>query len=59
MPACDHLFRHRLGSIALGVLAVFQRLEGTRHHGLELAQHGVEPLELGQGPGVAPPTLGM
>jgi hypothetical protein len=30
----------------LGVLAVLQRLEGARHHGLEVAQHGVDPLEL-------------
>lgn len=39
------------GDDGLGVLSVLQRLEGTRHHGLEVAQHGVAPLELGQDPG--------
>ncbi len=38
--------------VGLGVLAVLQRLEGARHHGLEVAQHGVDPLELGQVPGL-------
>ncbi len=36
--------------VGLGVLAILQRLEGTQHHGLEVAQHGVDPLELGQIP---------
>lgn len=34
--------------VGLGVLAVLQRFEGTRHHGLEVTQHGADPLELGQ-----------
>lgn len=34
--------------VGLGVLAVNQRLEGARHHGLEVPQHGVDPLELGK-----------
>jgi hypothetical protein len=38
--------------VGLGVLAVLQRLEGARHHGLQVAQHGVDPLELGQVPGI-------
>ena len=38
--------------VGLGVLAVLQRLEGTRHNGLEVAQHGVDPSELGQVPGL-------
>ena len=36
--------------VGLGVLAVLQRFEGGRHRGLEVAQHGVDPLELGQVP---------
>ncbi len=38
--------------VGLGVLAVLQRLEGARHHGLKVAQHGVDPFELGQAPGL-------
>jgi len=34
--------------VGLDVLAVLQRFEGARHHGLEVAQHGFDPLELGQ-----------
>jgi hypothetical protein len=36
--------------VGLGVLAVLQRLEGARHHCLEVSQHGLDPLELGQVP---------
>lgn len=32
--------------LGLGVLAILQRLEGTRNHSLEVAQHGVYPLKL-------------
>ena len=35
------------------VLAVAERLVGTRHHGLEVAENGVDPLELRQIPGLA------
>ncbi len=38
--------------VGLGVLAVLQRFEGARHHGLEVAQQGVDPLGLGQVPGL-------
>ena len=31
--------------VGLAVLAVLQRLEGARHHGLEVSQQGVDPLE--------------
>ena len=34
--------------VGLGVLAVLQRLEGARHHGLEVVEQGVDPLELGK-----------
>jgi hypothetical protein len=34
--------------VGLGVLAVLQRFEGARHHGLEVTKHGVDPLELGK-----------
>ena len=34
--------------VGLGVLAVLQRLEGARHNGLEVAQHGIDPLHLRQ-----------
>ena len=34
--------------VGLGPLAVLQRLEGARHHGLELVEQGVDPLELGK-----------
>ena len=34
--------------LGVGVHAVLQRLEGTRHHGLVVAKLGVVPLELGQ-----------
>ena len=36
------------GEIGLGLFAVLQRFEGARHHGLEVAQHGVDPLEFAQ-----------
>lgn len=38
------------GQVALGVLAVLQRLEGARQRGLEVSEHGVDPLELWQVP---------
>jgi hypothetical protein len=34
--------------IGLSVLAELQRLEGSSQGGLEVAQHGVDPLEFGQ-----------
>jgi hypothetical protein len=34
--------------VGLGVFAEFQRLVGAGQHGLEVAQHRVDPLELGQ-----------
>jgi hypothetical protein len=39
--------------VGLGVPTVLQRLEGARHHGLEVTLPGVDPLELGQLPGGA------
>jgi hypothetical protein len=34
--------------VGLGVLEVLQRFEGARHHGLEVVDQGVDPLEPGK-----------
>src|SRR5450631_1908247 len=39
--------------VAVGVLAVLEGFVGARQHRLEVAQHGVDPLELRQIPGLA------
>ena len=42
------------GEIATGILSEAERMLGARQAGLQVAQHGVDPLELGQVVGLSP-----
>lgn len=43
--------------VSIGVLGVPESLVGSRQHRLEVAQHGVDPLELRQICGLRRPTI--